>query len=240
MKIFPAIDIKDGQAVRLIQGDYDRQTVYSSSPVDVARDFQQKGALYLHTVDLDGAKDGSLSNFDTVREIAKKTEMFIEIGGGIRDEERIRKYLLNGVSRVILGTAALENPEFLKRVVDKYGERIAVGVDAKDSLVAVRGWVETSEKNSLDFCRELESIGVSTVIYTDISRDGAESGTNKEIYKTLTESLKMKIVASGGITFEDEITVLKNMGLDGAILGKALYTGALKLEDALKLAGEQR
>lgn len=240
MKIFPAIDIKDGQAVRLIQGDYNRQTVYSASPLEVAEKFQKSGAVYLHTVDLDGAKDGNLSNFDTVREIATKTDMFIEIGGGIRDEERIRKYLLNGVSRVILGTAALENPEFLKRAVDKYGDKIAVGVDAKDSLVAVRGWLETSEKNSLDFCRELEAIGVSTVIYTDISRDGAESGTNKEIYKTLSESLSIKIIASGGITFRDEITELKKMGLEGAILGKALYTGALSLEEALALAGEQR
>ena len=240
MKIFPAIDIRNGQAVRLIQGDYERQTVYSASPVEVALDFQQKGARFLHTVDLDGARDGSLSNFDTVREIASKTDMFIEIGGGIRDEDRIRKYLLNGVSRVILGTAALESPDFLKKAVDKYGDRIAVGVDAKDSLVAVRGWLETSEKNSLDFCRELEKIGVSTVIYTDISCDGTESGTNREIYKTLSESLNMNIVASGGITFRDEITELKNMGLYGAVLGKALYTGAIDLEDALKLAGEQK
>ncbi|MCR4563476.1 MAG: 1-(5-phosphoribosyl)-5-[(5-phosphoribosylamino)methylideneamino]imidazole-4-carboxamide isomerase [Clostridiales bacterium] len=240
MKIFPAIDIINGCAVRLMQGDYNKKTVYSSSPVEVARGFEKCGAKYLHTVDLDGAKDGSLSNFETVREIALKTDLFIEIGGGIRDEERIKKYLDNGVSRVILGTAALENPDFLKRAVDKYKEKIAVGIDAKDGFVAVRGWLDVSEKSGVDFCKEIEKEGVSTVIYTDISRDGAEKGTNLELYKQLKKELKMNIVASGGITFEDEIKRLNDIGLYGAILGKALYTGALDLKNAISLAGEQK
>ncbi|MBE6835333.1 MAG: 1-(5-phosphoribosyl)-5-[(5-phosphoribosylamino)methylideneamino]imidazole-4-carboxamide isomerase [Ruminococcaceae bacterium] len=239
MKIFPAIDIIDGCAVRLIQGDYDKKTVYSSSPVDVAKDFEKQGAGFLHTVDLDGAKDGSLSNFETVRQIAKKTDLFIEIGGGIRDEERIKKYLENGVSRVILGTAALNNPDFLKRAVDKYKEKIAVGIDAKDGFVAVNGWLDVSKKSGIEFCKEIEKIGVSTVIYTDISRDGAQKGTNLELYKQLKNELKMDIVASGGITFTDEIKKLSEMGLYGAILGKALYTKAIDLKEAILLAGEQ-
>ena len=239
MKIFPAIDIIDGSAVRLVQGDYDKKTIYSSSPVQVAMDFEKQGARFLHTVDLDGAKDGSLSNFDTVREIAKKTDMFIEIGGGIRDGERIKKYLDNGVSRVILGTAALENPDFLKRAVDRYKEKIAVGIDAKNGFVAVRGWLDVSEKSGIDFCKEIEEIGVSTVIYTDISRDGAGKGTNIELYKQLKSELKMNIVASGGITFTDEIKQLSGIGLYGAILGKALYTNAIDLREAISLAGEQ-
>lgn len=239
MNIFPAIDIIDGAAVRLIQGDYDRKTVYSSSPVDVALSFQNQGAKFLHAVDLDGAKDGSLSNFETVKQIAKKTDLFVEIGGGIRDEERIKKYLENGVDRVILGTAALENPDFLKRAVDKYKEKIAVGIDAKNGFVAVRGWLETSEKSGLEFCKEIEKIGVSTVIYTDISRDGAERGTNIELYGQLKKELKMNIVASGGITFTDEIKQLNDIGLYGAILGKALYTNAIDLKEAISLAGEQ-
>ena len=239
MKIFPAIDIINGNAVRLVQGDYNKKTVYSSSPVEVARGFENCGAKFLHTVDLDGAKDGSTSNFETVREIALKTDLFIEIGGGIRDEETIKKYLDNGVSRVILGTAALENPDFLKRAVDKYKEKIAVGIDAKDGFVAVRGWLETSEKNAVDFCKEIEKEGVSTVIFTDISRDGAENGTNIKLYKQLKNELEMNIVASGGITFLDEIKELEKIGLYGAILGKALYTNKIDLKEAISLAGEQ-
>jgi phosphoribosylformimino-5-aminoimidazole carboxamide ribotide isomerase len=239
MKIFPAIDIINGSAVRLVQGDYSKKTVYSSSPVEVARGFERCGAKFLHTVDLDGAKDGSLSNFETVKEIAKKTGLFIEIGGGIRDEERIKKYLENGVDRVILGTAALENPDFLKRAVDKYKEKIAVGIDAKDGFVAVRGWLNVSEKNAVDFCKEIEKIGVSTVIFTDISRDGAENGTNTKLYKQLKNELKMNIVASGGITFTSEIKELSDIGLYGAILGKALYTNKIDLREAISLAGEQ-
>jgi len=239
MKIFPAIDIIDGNAVRLVQGDYNKKTVYSSSPVEVARGFEKCGAKFLHTVDLDGAKNGSLNNFETVREIAKKTDLFIEIGGGIRDEDRIKKYLDNGVNRVILGTAALENPDFLKRAVEKYKEKIAVGIDAKDGFVAVHGWLEKSEKNAVAFCKEIEKIGVSTVIFTDISRDGAQKGTNIELYKQLNKKLKINIVASGGITFTQEIKELNSIGLYGAILGKALYTGAIDLKEAILLAGEQ-
>jgi len=239
MKIFPAIDIIDGCAVRLVKGDYNKKTVYSSSPAEVAKSFEKSGAKYLHTVDLDGAKDGSLSNFDTVREIAKTTDLFIEIGGGIRDGERIKKYLENGVDRVILGTSALENPDFLRRAVDKYKEKIAVGIDVKDGFAAVHGWLDVSKKNGIDFCKEIEKIGVSTVIYTDISRDGAQKGTNIELYKQLKKELKMNIVASGGITFNEEISSLREIGLYGAILGKSLYTGAINLREAIELAGEQ-
>lgn len=239
MKIFPAIDIIDGSAVRLVQGDYNKKTVYSASPVEVAKQFERDGARFLHAVDLDGAKLGSLSNLETVLEIVKKTDLFVEIGGGIRDEERIEKYLNCGVGRVILGTAALENPEFLKRAVDRYKERIAVGIDAKDGFVAVRGWLDVSRKSGIEFVREIEKIGVSTVIYTDISRDGAQKGTNLELYKTLRNETEMNIVASGGITFADEISRLDEIGIYGAILGKALYTNAINLKEAIKLAGEQ-
>lgn len=239
MKIFPAIDLQNGQAVRLLKGDYNKKTVYSTSPVDVATEFEKCGAKFLHTVDLDGAKDGNLSNFDTVMEIARKTNMFVEIGGGIRDEERIKKYLFSGVSRVILGTAALENTEFLKRAVDKYGSKIAVGVDAKDGFVAVKGWLEVSEQNGIDFCKELEKIGVQTIIYTDISRDGAQKGTNMELYKQLKKEVSIDIVASGGITYLSEISELNSLGVYGAILGKAIYTNTIDLSEAIKTAEEK-
>ncbi len=235
MKIFPAIDLRDGKAVRLFQGDYDQMTVYSENPVDIARSFKAKGADNLHLVDLDGAKDGRLVNFDTIKAIVEEVDMFVEVGGGIRDEERIKQYLELGVGRVILGTVAIKNPEFLKEMVDKYGEGIAVGVDARDGYVAINGWKEITDTESFAFCEYLRDIGVKTVIYTDISRDGGLQGTNMEAYKRLQQIEGLDVVASGGISFEEEITALKDVTA-AAILGKALYSGMLDLERALQLA----
>lgn len=235
MEIFPAIDLRNGQAVRLFQGDYDKMTVYSSKPEDVARQFRDKGARNLHLVDLDGAKDGELVNFESIKEIVSGLDMFVEVGGGIRDEERIRQYLDLDVGRVILGTIAIKDPQFLESMVAKYGEKIAVGVDVKDGYVAVNGWKEVTDKKGMEFCRYLADIGVKTVIYTDISRDGGLKGTNLQAYKELADIDGLDIVASGGISFEEEIVALKETTY-GAILGKALYDGILDLEKALQLA----
>lgn len=235
MKIFPAIDLKDGKAVRLFQGDYDQMTVYSDDPVDVARSFREKGAENLHVVDLDGAKDGRLINYDTIREIVENVRMFVEVGGGIRDEEKIRQYLDLGVGRVILGTVAVKDPGFLEDMVKKYGEKIAVGVDARDGYVAVNGWKEITDRKSFDFCRYLRDIGVKTVIYTDISRDGSLEGTNMEAYRKLSAIEGLEIVASGGISFEKEIIELKDI-VQAAILGKAVYSGKIDLAAAVELA----
>jgi len=235
MKIFPAVDLRDGKAVRLFQGDYDRMTVYGEDPVEIARSFKDKGAENLHLVDLDGAKDGRLVNFDTIKAIVEQVDMFVEVGGGIRDERRIRQYLELGIGRVILGTVAVKEPDFLEEMVKKYGEKIAVGVDARDGYVAVNGWKELTEKKSLEFCRYLRDIGVKTVIYTDISRDGGLQGTNIEVYRELQKIDGLDIVASGGISFENEIALLKDV-VSAAILGKAMYSGMLKLERAIELA----
>lgn len=235
MEIFPAIDLRDGQAVRLFQGDYNQMTVYSKSPVDVAKKFQEKGAVNLHLVDLDGAKDGRLVNFESIRKIVSDTGFFVQTGGGIRDEERIQQYLDLGVGRVILGTIAVKEPEFLQRMVLKYKEKIAVGVDVKDGYVAVNGWKEVTDKKGMNFCRYLADIGVKTVIYTDISRDGGLKGTNLDAYRQLSRIKGLDIIASGGISFESEITALKETTA-GAILGKALYDGMLDLERAIELA----
>ena len=236
MLIYPAIDIIDKQAVRLLRGDYEKKTVYSSSPLSVARSFYEKGARHIHLVDLDGAKSGETDNFEVIREICANTDMFAEIGGGIRTIDRIERYLEVGVSRVILGTAALENRAFLKEAIKNFGDKVSVGVDAKDSLVATHGWLSVSTVDSFEFCKELAEMGVSHVIYTDISRDGAESGTNLRAYEKLMRIDSLLVTASGGITFEDEIKTLSDMGLYGAILGKALYTGKLDLERAITLA----
>jgi len=235
MNIFPAIDLRDGKAVRLYQGDYDQMTVYSENPVDVARSFRECGAQYLHLVDLDGAKDGKLVNFDTIKAIVEEVDMYVEVGGGIRDEERIRQYLELGVGRVILGTIAIKDPGFLEEMVKKYGEKIAVGVDAKDGYVAINGWKEITDKESFEFCKYLRDIGVKCVIYTDISRDGGLQGTNMEAYKKLQEIEGLEITASGGISFEEEITALKDVAA-AAILGKAIYSGKLDLTRAVELS----
>jgi len=238
MKIFPAIDLLGGQAVRLVQGDYKQKTVYSDSPVSVAEGFAKAGAACLHLVDLDGAKDGTLANFDTVKSIIAATSMFAEIGGGIRTEERILRYLDAGAGRVILGTVAIKEPDFTARMAAKYGEKIAVGVDARDGFVATDGWLKSSGQNSFDFCKDLRDMGVKTVIYTDIACDGAMKGTNLPAYERLSQIEGLNVVASGGVSSLEEIKKLAAMRLSGAILGKALYTGALNLAQALAAVRE--
>lgn len=239
MKLFPAIDLKDGRVVRLLQGDYGRVERYEIAPADAARDFYSRGARYLHVVDLDGARDGTLSNYTVIREILRAADMFVEVGGGIRDESRIEQYLEMGAARVILGTAAVNDFDFLCRAVRTYGERIAVGVDAHDGFVAVDGWTTVTKLDGVEFCRRVRDIGVKTVIYTDISRDGALSGTNMDIYETLLGIEGLNLVASGGISAADELTRLRELGVSGAIVGKAIYAGRMTLEDALAAAGEQ-
>lgn len=236
MEIFPAIDLRNGQVVRLTQGDYDQMEVYASNPAEIARQFKKIGARNLHVVDLDGAKDGTLANFEAIRSIAEEGGLFMEVGGGIRDEQRIQTYLELGVNRVILGSAAITNFPFLQEMVKQYGEKIAVGVDAKDGMVAIHGWKEVTDTDAVDFCRTLRDVGVRTVIYTDISKDGGLQGTNLEIYRTLHTIQGLSMVASGGISFLDEITALKEMGIDAAIVGKAVYTGKLDLSQVLALA----
>lgn len=236
MEIFPAIDIRNGNVVRLTEGDYNRMTVYGSSPLEMAETFIKKGAKNLHMVDLDGAKDGAPVNFDVIKSVTETGKLFTEVGGGIRDEKRIEDYLSLGVNRVILGTVAVRNFKFVEDSVKKYGDKIAVGVDARDGKVAVSGWLETTEIDSLDFCRKLRDAGVKTVIYTDISKDGTLSGTNLEVYEKLAEINGLDVIASGGITFEDEIKKLASMNTYGAIVGKAVYAGKLDLERVLKIA----
>lgn len=236
MKIFPAIDLRFGNVVRLSKGDYDAMNTYSENPREIARFFKSQSAEYLHIVDLDGAKGGKPTNFDAVKAIVSEGGLFTEVGGGIRTEERICDYLALGVSRVILGTVAVTDFDFTRRMIKKYGEKIAVGVDARDGKVAVSGWLETSEQNSVDFCKKLAEVGTKTVIYTDISKDGMLSGTNLEVYKTLSEIKDLDIIASGGISFESEITELKSMGVSGAIVGKAIYENKLDLKKVIELA----
>lgn len=236
MKIFPAIDLYRGQAVRLYKGDYDQVTVYSSDPLAVARGFEAAGAEYIHMVDLEGARDGGTPNFSWVEKVAKETRLKVELGGGVRDESVARRYLDAGVFRVILGTAAVENRAFLADMVRRCGDKIAVGVDVRDGLVAVKGWREVSRETLEGFCEALEAIGVKTVICTDISRDGAMQGANRGMYASLSQKFSMDFIASGGVSTLADVRALKAMGLYGAILGKALYTGAVDLKEAIEEA----
>ena len=237
MQIFPAIDLRGGQVVRLYQGDYDKETVYAADPCAVARSFLAAGAKYLHVVDLDGARDGMLANFDTIAAIVKQGGLYIEVGGGIRTEDRIRRYLDLGVGRCILGTIAVKDFAFTARMAQTYGDRIAVGVDARDGYVAVSGWKELSAERGVDFCRRLRDAGVKTVIYTDISRDGAEAGTNLDLYRELSEIQGLDITASGGVSSIEELKELQRIGTRAAILGKALYTGRLDLKTVIAEVG---
>ena len=237
MQIFPAIDLSGGRVVRLYQGDYDKMTVYGADPCAVARDFIAAGAKYLHVVDLDGAKDGTLANFESIAAIAKQGGLYIEVGGGIRTEERIRQYLDLGVGRCILGTIAVKDFEFTARMAQKYGEAIAVGVDARGGYVAINGWKELSAETGIEFCRRLYDAGVKTVIYTDISRDGAEQGTNLELYRQLAQIEGLNITASGGVSSLEELRELQTIGTHAAILGKALYTGRLDLKTVIEEVG---
>ncbi len=236
MNIIPAIDLIGGKAVRLMKGDYDKVTVYSDSPKEVAKGFEKCGARFLHIVDLDGAKDGSTVNFETIGDIVKNTSLSVEVGGGIRNIETVKKYIDVGVDRIIIGTAAVKDPDFLLEAVSLYGEHIAVGVDIKDGAVAIKGWTELSEYSCFDFCAKMQDLGVKTVICTDVSKDGMMSGTNLELYRDMAETFDMNIIASGGVSSIDDVKALSKMDIYGAILGKALYTGAIDLCEALSAA----
>lgn len=238
MQIYPAIDLKNKQVVRLYKGDYAKVTVYSDNPVATALSFKEAGAENIHLVDLDGAKEGSPVNYGVIKDIVSETQLFAEVGGGIRDMRRIENYLKAGAGRVILGTAALENPDFLAEAVKEFGGSVAVGIDAKDGKVATRGWLDVSDTDAAEFAVRVRDAGVKTVIYTDISKDGTLSGTNMEVYGKLVKIGGLNVIASGGITYIDEIRQLARVGVYGAILGKALYAGLLNLADALRAAEE--
>ena len=235
MFLFPAIDLYDGKAVRLLRGDYGKMTVYSDNPSEIAEKFQEAGAKHIHLVDLEGAKTGQTPNLETIKTILAKTDLFAEVGGGIRSMEVIDRYLDAGVSRVILGTAAVTEEGFVEEAVRKHGEKIAVGVDIKDGCVAIKGWTESSGIDAFVFCEKMQKIGVSTLICTDISKDGMMQGTNRELYRTLSEKFSMNVIASGGVSSLDDVKALNEMGLYGAIIGKAYYTGAIDLKEAIAL-----
>ncbi len=234
MILFPAIDLYEGKAVRLFMGDYRQMTIYSDHPEEIARDFAACGATHAHLVDLEGARSGETPNLDTVLQIKAAAGLFCEIGGGIRSMEVVDRYLDAGLDRVILGTAAVENEAFLRQAVGKYGEKIAVGADVKDGFIAVKGWTEKSTLSLMDFCRKMEAIGVKTLICTDISRDGAMRGTNREMYRMLSEKLQLQITASGGVSTMEDVESLRDMNLYGAIIGKAYYTGDIDLKKAIE------
>lgn len=236
MLIYPAIDMYDKKAVRLFKGDYNQMTVYSENPVEVAIDFKNCGATHIHLVDLEGAKSGTTPNFEVVKNIKDSTGLFCEIGGGIRNMDVIDKYITAGVDRVILGTAAVTNPGFVEEAVAKYGDRIAVGIDIKDGYVAIKGWTETSDDDAFAFCNKMQNIGVKTIICTDISKDGAMQGTNHELYKELSDRFDIQIIASGGVSTIDDIAKLRKLDIYGAIIGKAYYTKAIDLKEAIEVA----
>lgn len=236
MLIYPAIDLFEGKAVRLFKGDYSQMTIYNENPLEVAKDFVNSGATHIHLVDLEGAKSGTTPNIDTVCMIKQNTNLFCEIGGGIRDINVIDRYIMAGVDRVILGTAAVTEQGFVEEAVNKYGDKIAVGIDIKDGFVAIKGWTETSNINAFDFCEKMQNIGVKTVICTDISKDGAMQGTNHELYKKLSQKFNLQIIASGGVSSIDDVEKLANIGIYGAIIGKAYYTGAIDLTQAIEVA----
>ena len=236
MVIYPAIDMYEGKAVRLYKGDYNQMTVYNDDPVEVAQDFLRQGASRIHLVDLEGAKDGTTPNFETVCAIKKATGLFCEIGGGIRSMDTINRYLSAGIDRVILGTAAVQDADFAKNAVAKHGEKIAIGIDIKDGYVAIKGWTEKSQYDAMEFCKMMQDLGIKTLICTDISRDGAMKGANHELYQTLQEKFSMDVIASGGVSSMEDVERLAKAGVHGAIIGKAYYTGAICLADAIEVA----
>ena len=236
MIILPAIDLYDGKAVRLYKGDYNQMTVYSDNPPIFAREFYDKGATWMHLVDLEGAKEGTTPNLETIRNIVFATGLKVEVGGGIRNMETVKKYIDIGVSRVILGTAAVKDREFLLEAVKTYGDKIAVGVDIRDGFVAVKGWTESAGIEAFAFCKQMQEVGVSTLICTDISRDGAMQGANAALYRRLSQELSMRIIASGGVSSIDDVRALTALELYGAIIGKAYYTGAVSLRDVIEVA----
>lgn len=237
MLIFPAIDLFEGKAVRLLKGDYAQMTVYSENPPRIGEAFKASGAGQIHIVDLEGARSGSTPNFDTVKAIRERTGLFCQVGGGIRSMETIDRYLSAGIDRVILGTAAVTEPDFARRAVEKYGEKIAVGIDIRDGFAAIRGWEEKSALTAGELCEKMQRIGVKTLICTDISRDGAMQGTNHALYRELMRDFKMQIIASGGVSSLEDVRRLREAGLYGAIIGKAYYTGAVDLREAIEVAG---
>ena len=236
MLIFPAIDLYEGKAVRLYKGNYDEMTVYSTDPVSVARDFKAQGAEQMHTVDLEGARDGGTPNLGMVERIVSETGLFVECGGGMRDMESIDRAFSSGVGRVILGTAAVSDEALLADAVQKYGEKIAVGADLRDGKVAIKGWREDSGLTAEDFLRRIEALGVRTVICTDISRDGAMRGANAELYERLQREFGLDLIASGGVSSMEDVARLRALGLYGAIIGKAYYTGDISLRAAVEAA----
>ena len=240
MIILPAIDLHQGQCVRLFRGDYDTAQVVARDALETALRFQEQGARWLHMVDLDGAKDGTLANFDTIAAIAGQGGLYIEVGGGIRDEDRIRRYLDLGVGRCILGTIAVKDFDFTERMAQTYGDRIAVGIDAKEGMVATEGWLDTSSVGYLDLAKEMEQAGVKTIIFTDISRDGMLGGLNLEQLAALEKAVSCNIIASGGVRDLRDIEACGRLGLHGVICGKALYTGSLSLREAIETAGDQQ
>ena len=236
MILFPAIDLFDKKAVRLYKGDYREMTIYSDNPIEIARDFEAAGATHIHMVDLEGAKDGTTPNISVVEQVAKETSLFVEIGGGIRNMETVKRYLDAGVSRIILGTAAVNDEAFLRKAVVAYPGKIAVGADVKDGFIAIKGWLEKSAVTLDAFLQKMEAIGVKNVICTDISKDGAMKGTNLELYRELSRKYTLDITASGGVSTMEDIRQLRQMELYGAIIGKAYYTGAIDLRAALEVA----
>jgi len=238
MTIYPAIDIYEGKAVRLVRGDYLKMTVYSENPAEVAIGFRAAGAHVVHVVDLEGAKIGMPANFDVIKRIAQESGLSVQVGGGIRDKKTIAQYLDIGIKRVILGTAAVATENFLESAVGEFGDAIAVSADIKDGHIALKGWTEVSNQGAMEFCETVEKIGVQTLICTDISKDGLLEGTNIELYTTLRKKLGLYIIASGGVSAIDEIKQLSQLGINGAILGKALYTGNIDLTEAIKAASQ--
>lgn len=238
MELYPAIDLRGGKAVRLLRGDYAQMTVYSDAPLETARAFKAAGARYLHLVDLDAAKDGGTPNFEAVAQIIRESGLMVEVGGGIRDMDAARKYLDAGALRVIIGTAAVTNPDFLREALVAFGEKIAVGVDLRDGFVATHGWTQTSAERCEPFCARMQEMGVKTLICTDISRDGAMQGVNAALYEELSFRFSMSIIASGGVTRLSDLTRLADTGVHGAILGKSLYTGGIDLAEAVALMGK--
>ena len=236
MLIYPAIDLFEGKAVRLFKGDYAQMTVYSDNPPEIAETFASCGATHMHIVDLEGAKDGTTPNLETILEIKRRSGLFCEVGGGIRSMDTIDRYLSSGIDRVILGTAAVTEKGFVEKAVAAYGEKIAVGIDIKDGMVAIKGWTEKSDLTAFEFCEQMQTIGVKTLICTDISKDGAMKGANHELYQTLMQKFNMNMIASGGVSSIDDIKRLREQNMYGAIIGKAYYIGAIDLKEAIEVA----
>ena len=235
MLIFPAIDLFDRKAVRLYKGDYNQMTIYGN-PADIASDFVKSGATHIHLVDLEGAKSGDTPNLSTICDIKARTGLFCEVGGGIRNMEVVERYLSAGIDRVILGTAAVTDPAFLTEAVTRYGDKIAVGIDIKDGFVAIKGWTEKSEYQTVEFCKRMQDVGVKTLICTDISKDGAMQGTNHALYRQLSQQFNMQIIASGGVSTLEDVQRLAAQDMYGAIIGKAYYTGAIDLKTAIEVS----